>query len=210
MASEKQGLLIDWGGVLTTNLFASFSAFCVEEGLEPNMIATTFRTHPEGRDLVIGLETGTIPEERFEQRLSEMLGIEPLQGNRTFPLIERLMAGAKRDEAMCAAVRVARNQGIRTGLVSNSWGTTRYPRPLLAELFDGIVISGEVGVRKPAPEMYTRGAEAIGLEPGACVFVDDLAFNLTPAAELGMATVHHVDAARTIAGLERVLGVALR
>jgi putative hydrolase of the HAD superfamily len=210
MASERQGLLIDWGGVLTTSLFASFNAFCAEEGLEPDAIATAFRADPEARELVIGLETGAIAEERFERRLSEMLGIEPSQGNRTFPLIARLMAGAAKDEAMCDAVLRARSNGIRTGLISNSWGTTRYDRALLAEMFDGVVISGEVGLRKPAPEMYTRGAEAIGLAPAQCVFVDDLPFNLTPAAELGMATVHHTDSARTIAELERVLGVTLR
>jgi len=71
------------------------------------------------------------------------------------------------------------------------------------------VISGEVGLRKPAPEMYTRGAAAIGLDPSQCVFVDDLPFNLDPATDLGMATVHHRSAEETIAELERLLGVAL-
>jgi epoxide hydrolase-like predicted phosphatase len=205
MASEiRTGLLTDWGGVLTSNLFASFNAFCAEEGLEPDAIVTAFRNNPEARELVIGLETGTISEDRFESRLSEMLGIKPTQ------LIQRLMAGATKDEAMVDAVLCARTQGIRTGLISNSWGITRYPRDLLRRLFDGVVISGEVGIRKPSPEMYTRGAEAIGLGPSQCVFVDDLPFNLKPAEELGMATVHHVDSDQTIAELERVLGVALR
>jgi epoxide hydrolase-like predicted phosphatase len=94
-------------------------------------------------------------------------------------------------------------------LISNSWGTRRYDRGKLAELFDGVVISGEVGMRKPAPEMYELGAQRIGVEPNQCVFVDDLPFNLKPAQELGMATIHHVSAAGTIAELERMLGVAL-
>jgi putative hydrolase of the HAD superfamily len=72
------------------------------------------------------------------------------------------------------------------------------------------VISGEVGIRKPAPEIYRLGAERIGLEPGACVFVDDLPFNLSAAAELGMATVHHLRAEETIGELEHLLGVSLR
>ncbi len=71
------------------------------------------------------------------------------------------------------------------------------------------MISGEVGIRKPTPEIYSIGAEMVGLDPSACVFVDDLAFNLKPAAELGMATVHHVTAAETIAQLEDLLGVRL-
>jgi epoxide hydrolase-like predicted phosphatase len=98
---------------------------------------------------------------------------------------------------------------VRTGLVSNSWGTRRYDRALLAELFDGVVLSGEVGLRKPAPEIYSLGAARIELAPGDCVFVDDLPFNLTPAAELGMATIHHRDARETIGELERLLGIVI-
>jgi epoxide hydrolase-like predicted phosphatase len=110
---------------------------------------------------------------------------------------------------MLDAMRMAHHAGVRTGLISNSWGVHSYPRELFAELFDGVVISGEVGMRKPAPEMYLLGAQRIGVEPGACVFVDDLAFNLAPAAELGMATVRHVNAEQTIGELKRLLGVAL-
>jgi epoxide hydrolase-like predicted phosphatase len=111
---------------------------------------------------------------------------------------------------MLDVVRRARGAGVRTGLVSNSWGTRRYPRELLAELFDAVVISGEVGLRKPAPEIYRLGAQRVGLEPDACVFVDDLPYNLSPAAELGMATIHHRTAEATAGELERLLGVNLR
>ena len=82
-------------------------------------------------------------------------------------------------------VRAARGRGIRTGLISNSWGSQRYDRILLDELFDGIVISGEVGVRKPDPAIYVLGAAAIGLPPQECVYVDDLPGNLKPARALG-------------------------
>jgi len=121
-----------------------------------------------------------------------------------------MMAGAQPDPVMIAAVRAAKRAGVRTGLVSNSWGTRRYPRDLLTELFDGIVISGEEGTRKPDSRMYELGAQRIGLPPEACVYVDDLPFNLEPAAALGMATVHHVDAGTTVAELERLLGRELR
>jgi putative hydrolase of the HAD superfamily len=77
-------------------------------------------------------------------------------------------------------------------------------------LFDGVVISGEIGIRKPSPEIYALGAQSIGLAPEACVFVDDLPFNLAPAAELGMATVHHRTPEQSLAELEPLLGVALR
>jgi epoxide hydrolase-like predicted phosphatase len=110
---------------------------------------------------------------------------------------------------MIEAVRAARAGGIKTGLISNSWGVRRYPRSLMSEIFDGIVISGEEGMRKPAPRMYELGAERIGLPPSACVYVDDLEFNLDPARELGMHGVHHTDAAATVAELERLLGLPL-
>jgi epoxide hydrolase-like predicted phosphatase len=113
------------------------------------------------------------------------------------------------DEAMLAAVRNAKLRGVRTGLISNSWGKGRYDRTQFPELFDGVVISGEVGLRKPAEEIYAMGAEAVGLDPADCVFVDDLAGNLKPARALGMATVHHTVAERTIPELERLLGVEL-
>jgi epoxide hydrolase-like predicted phosphatase len=207
MASEnssRQGLLIDWGGVLTTDVFASFSAFCELEGLQRDAIFRVFRDSSESRELMLDFETGAIAEEQFEPLLARSLGVAPAD------LIDRLFAGTRPDDAMVAAVRRARAGGIRTGLVSNSWGTTRYPRDLLAELFDAIVISGEVGMRKPALEIYALGAERIGLAPADCVFVDDLAGNLGPAAELGMATVHHRVPEDTIMQLERLLGMSLR
>jgi epoxide hydrolase-like predicted phosphatase len=125
-------------------------------------------------------------------------------------LIERLMGNSAPEPAMLDAVRRARAAGVRTGLISNSWGTSRYDRSQLAELFDGVVLSGEVGMRKPARAIYEMGARSIDLEPERCVFVDDLPFNLKPAQELGMATVHHTEVEETIAELERLLGVALR
>lgn len=199
-----QGLLLDYGGVLTSNLFESFSSFCELEGLEPDTVVRRFREDRECRQLLIELEEGRLPEEQFEPRFAEMLGVSPAQ------LIDRLFAGSVPDADMLAMVRRARAAGIRTGLISNSWGTRRYDRRLLAECFDGVVISGEVGMRKPAREIYELGARSIGLEPEACVFVDDLRFNLDPAQALGMATVHHIQAGQTIDQLERLLSVALR
>jgi putative hydrolase of the HAD superfamily len=199
-----RGLLVDWGGVLTTDLFGSFRSFCELEGIDPEAIGRSFREDRSARELLIGLETGVLPEEEFEPQFASMLGVN------ASGLIDRLFAGSGPDEAMLAAVKAARRAGIRTGLISNSWGTRRYDRKLLAELFDGVVISGEVGIRKPAPEIYAIGAERIAVEPAECVFVDDLPFNLAPAAELGMATVHHVTSQETIAELERLLGVGLR
>jgi putative hydrolase of the HAD superfamily len=198
-----RGLLIDFGGVLTTDVFASFAAFCAAAGLEPDALAKRFRHDREARDLLIALEDGRLAPAEFERRLAPLLGVAP-EG-----LIERLMAGTEPDRRMIGAVRAARRAGVLTGLVSNSWRTDRYDRALLDDMFDGVVLSAEVGVRKPAPRIYELGAAAVALAPAECVFVDDLRFNLEPAAALGMATVHHRDAAETIDELESLLGVAL-
>jgi len=204
MAGEgRTALLVDWGGVLTTNLFASFGEFCTEAGLAPDALVQAFRGDEAFRDTLIAFEEGKIDEPVFEKRFGALLGVDH-DG-----LIDRLFARVGPDMAMLAAVRSARAAGIRTGLISNSWGTRRYDRAMLEELFDGVVISGEEGMRKPALEMYVLGAERAGAAPQTCVFVDDLPFNLPPAAELGMATVHHVDTTATIAELERLLGVPL-
>ncbi|HWD85185.1 MAG TPA: HAD-IA family hydrolase [Solirubrobacteraceae bacterium] len=203
MASEYQGLLVDYGGVLTTNLFESFGAFCRGEGLEPDVVVRQFAGNREARELLIELECGRMGEEEFERRLAGMLEVDP-EG-----LIDRMFAGSGPDLAMRSAVAAARRAGVRTGLISNSWVDRHYDTEMLDGLFDGVVISAREGIRKPAPRMYELGAERIGVAPAGCVYVDDLPFNLEPAAELGMATIHHVDPQRTIAELERLLGVPL-
>jgi epoxide hydrolase-like predicted phosphatase len=201
VAAERSAVLLDWGGVMTGDLFGSFRAFCATEGLDPDGLAKLFRHDRDARALLIDFECGRVEEADFEPRLATALGVGWHDG-----LIDRLFEGAALDETMVQGVRDLRQRGVRTGLVSNSWGTRRYPRELLAELFDGVVISGEEGFRKPDPRMYELGAQRIGEPPANCVFVDDLAFNLDPARELGMAVVHHTSAASTLAELERLVG----
>ncbi len=201
--SSRTGLLIDWGGVLTSNLFVSFHDYCVRAEIDPQTLAGRFKADPEFRELLIALEKGELAEPEFELRFAELLEVGP-EG-----LIDGLFAGVGPDPEMIDAVRRAREAGVRTALVSNSWGTHRYPHELFAELFDGVVISGEEGIRKPSRRMYELGAQRAGVEPRACVYVDDLPFNLTPAEELGMATIHHTNAETTIPELERLLGILL-
>jgi putative hydrolase of the HAD superfamily len=202
--TRLRGLLVDYGGVLTTDVFASFSAFCADCGLAPDAVRHLFRTDPAAYELLVGLETGTLPDADFEAKFAALLGV-PANN-----LIARMMARAGADHAMVRAVRAARRHGLRTGLISNSWGVTRYDRAQLAELFDGVVISAEVGLRKPDPRIYTLGAEAVGLPPAECVYVDDLPGNLKPARALGMTTLHHRDAESTIAELGRLFDTDLR
>jgi putative hydrolase of the HAD superfamily len=200
-----KGLVLDYGGVLTTNVFDSFRDFCVTEGLDPNAVKDLFRADPNARRLVRAVETGDIDEADFSNRFGELLGISDRER-----LIDRLFAGMGPDEAMLAAVKGARAQGIRTGLISNSMGEGRYDRAAFPDLFDGVVISGEVGLHKPQPEIFRLGCERIGLAPEDCVFVDDLRENCEGAEAVGMTAVLHRGAERTVPELERLLGVELR
>jgi putative hydrolase of the HAD superfamily len=200
----RDGLLVDFGGVLTTNVFDSFAQFCRQAGLAPDTVRDLFMQDPAAREALGDLETGRATEAEFEARFAPLLGV-PADG-----LISRLFAGMRPEERMFEGVAAARRAGVRTGLVSNSWGEEGYDRTRFAELFDAVVISGEIGIRKPAPEIYALAAERVGGAPERCVFVDDLAGNLKPARAIGMATVLHRDAETTLAELEEHLGVSLR
>ena len=203
--ADRSGLIVDWGGVLTTDIFASFRAFCEAEGLEPETVRERFLHDPEARRLLADLEIGKLTEAQFEPGLAAVLEVES-EG-----LVDRLFGGMEPDHAMLDGVRAARRAGVRTGMLSNSWGGDRYDRNLLEELFDAWVISGEVGMRKPDPAIYALAAERLGLPPEACVYVDDLPGNLKPARAMGMATVvHRGDAATTLAEVGALLGVTLR
>jgi epoxide hydrolase-like predicted phosphatase len=199
-----KGLLLDWGGVLTTNVFDSFRDFCVAEGLEPDAVKRLFREEPRARELVRGLETDGLTEDEFGERFGELLELDDRSR-----LIERMFGGIRLDERMLDAVRGARAAGVRTGMVSNSMGGASYDRSLFPELFDGVVISGEVGLHKPQPEIFLLGAERAGVAAGECVFVDDLRENCEGAEAVGMTAVLHRGADTTLPELERLLGVVL-
>ena len=200
-----RGALFDFGGVLTTNVFDSFREFCEREGLDPLTVKRLFREDERALAELRKLERGELTEEEFAERFGPLLGIEDSEG-----LVDRLFAGMKADEAMLDAVEEAKRAGVRTGLISNSWGRGRYDRDRFPRLFDGVVISGEVGLHKPEPEIYRLGAERVGLKPHECVFVDDLRENCAGAEAVGMTAVLHRGAETTLPRLEGLLGVGLR
>ena len=200
-----RALLVDFGGVLTTNVFDSFREFCEREGLEPDKVRRLFREDPHALEELRRLERGEYTEEQFAERFGPLLGVSESDG-----LVDRLFAGMGPDEAMIGAVRRARAGGVRTGLISNSWGRGRYDREAFPELFDGVVISGEVGLHKPEPEIFRLGAERAGVPVEECVFVDDLRENCAGAEAVGMTAVLHRGADTTLPELERLLGVPLR
>jgi putative hydrolase of the HAD superfamily len=200
-----KGLLTDFGGVLTTNVFDSFKAFCTAEGLPPDTVKRTFRENPDALAELRALERGDLTVEEFEPRFAPHLGITETNG-----LVERLFAGVGPDEPMIEAVRRAHDAGIRTGVISNSWGGTSYDVADWRALFDAIVISGEVGLHKPGPEIFALALSEIGLPASECVFIDDLKENIAGAEAVGITGILHRGAASTLPELERLFGIDLR
>mgnify|MGYP000144327550 FL=1 len=201
--NRKRALLVDFGGVLTTNIWIAFGEFCEREGLDRETVKDLFRSDPEAMRLLRGLETGELDEAAFEPSFAGLLGLERHDG-----LIERLFAGLGPDELMVGAVRAARAGGVPTGLISNSWGLGIYERAPI-DLFDDTVISGDVGLHKPQPEIYLLACERLGVAPAESVFVDDLRENIEGAEAVGMTGILHRDSGQTVARVEELLGLPL-
>ena len=200
--STHKALIVDFGGVLTSDIWSSFADFCRQRGLDPEAAKRLFRENPEALGALRGLEKGELDAPEFERRFGELLGTEP-DG-----LIEGLFAGLQPAEPMVEAVRLAREAGIPTGLVSNSWVMDHYTDEIRA-LFDTVVISAEVGLHKPQPEIYLLAAKRLGVDPPDCVFVDDLRENCAGAEAVGMTAVLHRDVGQTLARIEELLAVRL-
>ena len=211
--AEFEALLVDWGGVLTTPILESFQAFVEEHGVDPEALPRLFKDayggdadddHP-----VRAIETGRMSEEDFGRKLAEALseGLEtPIEPE---GLRDKLFATIEPDGAMIEAVRRVHHAGFKTALVSNSWGGSSYAADVMEDLFDGVVVSGRVGHRKPDPEIYRMAAELIETPPDRCVFVDDITANVKGAEAVGMTGLHHTTAETTLPELERLFGISL-
>jgi putative hydrolase of the HAD superfamily len=204
---DYRGLILDFGGVVTTDLYAEMSAFSVREGLAPDAIARVLRDDPEGRAAFAAVETGEISQREYEEIIGRLLGVDDHR------LLTRALGGLRPRPEVLDFIRRARAADIRVGLLSNSCGDGEYDPYAgydLDEIFDAVVISGDTGLRKPDPAIYLIAAEQLGVPPSECVYADDTAGNLPPAEELGMATVHFTDAAKGIGEIGRLLGLPLR
>jgi len=203
-ADRHTALLVDFGGVMTTSVWDSFADFCRAQGLEEKTVKRLFRGNPEAIANLRGLETGKIEETEFERRFATLLGLEDATD-----LIDSMFRGMRPCEPMIAAVRAAGARGVKTGLISNSWSTSHYDRGMLEELFDTSVISAEVGLHKPQPEIYRLAAERLVEPPESCVFVDDLRENCDGAEAVGMTAILHRDPASSVKQIEELFGISV-
>ena len=200
-----RGLIVDWGGVLTMPIHIAIGNWLKATGVDQVHYGSVVRAWvtplPGDSSPVHRLERGELAVEEFEHLLSAALAREgsvvEAQG-----LVATMFADlAIYEDSMTSLVTRAHAAGIRTGLLSNSWGND-YDRSDWHEMFDAVVISGEVGMRKPEPEIFELVLDRIGLPPGECVFVDDMAHNITAAQRAGLAGIVHRTFGQTARELE--------
>jgi epoxide hydrolase-like predicted phosphatase len=215
-APTLRGLLVDWGGVLTTALETSMARWADAVDIDIATFRSVMREWLGEDEAEIArvnpihaLERGEIEVPHFEEQLATRLRTRGGHPVAPAGLLGRMFGYFEHAPDMAGLVRRARVAGIRTALLSNSWGNT-YPREGWDEMFDAVVISGEVGMRKPDAAIFLHTARLLDLEPAECVFVDDLPSNVAGAVALGMVGVRHGSYDQTALELEALFGVHLR
>jgi putative hydrolase of the HAD superfamily len=202
----------DFGGVLTTSPFEAFTRFETERGLPAEIIRrTNAANHLE--NAWAKFERAEVDIETFDRLFaaeSLALGAE-VRGRDVLPLL----AGDLRPEMVEALKRIKAR--LKTGCITNNLpanaigsaaGRTLYLAEVMA-LFDHVIESAKIGLRKPDPRIYKMMVETLQVDPNKCVYLDDLGVNLKPAREMGMTTIKVTSGAQAIAELEAATGLKL-
>jgi epoxide hydrolase-like predicted phosphatase len=214
-AVDRRGVITDWGGVMTNPIAETVNAWLEADGIDRASYTTVMRqwvsrayNGEEGESPIHALERGESSHAEFELALAsqlQLIGGGPVPGD---GLLTRMWAGSQRDPEMLDLFRRLKAAGVPTGLLSNSWGSDYgYPRDLFPEMFDAVVISADVGMRKPETRIFLHAAGLLGLEPAECVFIDDIQQNIAAAEDLGFAGILHTDAASTARRVSELLGI---
>jgi putative hydrolase of the HAD superfamily len=208
-------VISDFGGVLTTPLIGSFAAFQDQTGISAEQLGVAMqacaerdRAHP-----LFELETGRLTENEFLTRIADAL--EPVLGHR--PQMHRFseiyFEALEPNERMIDLMRDLRGRGYRMAMLTNNvreWEPLWRSMLPVDEIFELVVDSGFVGVRKPDPPIYELTLERLGdgIKADECLFVDDVEVNIEAARKLGMSAVHFQSTDRAIAEIEGVLEAA--
>ena len=207
-----KAVISDFGGVLTTPLLRAFAAVQHEIGIEPGTLGRAMQriAEREGRHPLFELERGRTSESEFlaalQRELATDLGHEP----QLHRFGEIYFDALGTNEPMIASMREARARGYRMALLTNNvreWEPHWRAMLPVDEIFEVIVDSARVGLRKPEPEIYELTVRRLGdgIASADCLFVDDVEVNVDAARELGMRTVHFRSNEQAIPEIEAAL-----
>jgi len=212
MIVATEAVIFDFGGVLTSSPFEAFTRFETERGLPADIIRrTNAANHLE--NAWAKFERAEVDIETFDKLFaaeSRALGAE-VRGRDVLPLLQ----GDLRPE-MVAALKRIKTQ-FKTGCITNNLpanaigsmtGRSLYVAEVMV-LFDHVIESAKIGLRKPDPRIYQLMVETLKVDPKKCVYLDDLGVNLKPAREMGMTTIKVASGAQAIAELEAATGLKL-
>jgi putative hydrolase of the HAD superfamily len=210
--SAVRAVVSDFGGVLTVPLLEGFARYEERSGVSAALIgqAIARATDASGRNPLHELEMGALSEGEFLgilEREATAIAARPVELAR---FGEEYMAGLEANAELFDYYRGLHERGIRLAMLTNNvreWEPYWRTKLPIDEIFEVVVDSGFVGMRKPDPRIYELVLERLGLPAAACVFVDDLGHNVEAAEALGFAGVHHADTARTIAAVDAALGL---
>jgi putative hydrolase of the HAD superfamily len=203
-----RAVMFDFGGVISSSPFEAFARFEAANGLPPGFIRTVNATNPDGNAWA-RLERSEIDVETFGALWSEearALGHD-VDGR----LVLQMLSGDIRPQ-MVAAIRTCRTAYKTACLTNNFLSAEAAVSEQVASvyaLFDAVLESRVLGVRKPDPRFYQLACEAVGVQPDESVYLDDLGVNLKPARALGMHTIKVTDPDEALAELEGLTGLAL-
>ena len=202
-ASQYSGLILDFAGVLTTNMVDVIDLFEQRERLTPGTFLKGW-ADPRGQELYRRLEAGEIDQCGWNEGFGALLGINP-DG-----LMGRVLHDLDPAYEVIRVAREARAAGVRTAVLSNSLGRDPYDpyAPYdLRGVFDVVVFSADLGIRKPDPAIFQHTLELLDVAAHSCVFADDTEANLVPAQALGMTVMHALDERETARRLRSLLGL---
>ena len=216
--ADIKAVLWDFGGVILSSPFEAFARYEKANGLPKDFIRTLNATNPD-TNAWARFERSEVGFDEFCD-LFEAEAVA-LGGKLVAREVMPLLAGEIRPE-MVEALRRCKAHGYKTACLTNNVVGFADPRQAtrarvagdgrddVMTLFDAMIESSKVGVRKPDPRFYALACDALAIEPHEAVFLDDLGVNLKPAKELGMRTIKVVEPSLALAELEAVLGIPLR
>jgi putative hydrolase of the HAD superfamily len=208
-----QAVIWDFGGVFTSSPFEAFARYERERGLPENLIRQINSANP--------LENAWAKFERSELDLDQFDVEFAKEANALGHHVPgkdiiALLSGDFRPDVI-EALRRIKKAGYKTGCITNNVpanmsgskeGRTLYAREIM-EMFDHLIESSKIGIRKPNPRIYEMMCETLSVAPDACIYLDDLGMNLKPAKAMGMATIKVESGPQAIAELEKLLDMKL-